>query len=278
MNTKGSILRDKGIEPALPELERMLTTTAAKTMRTGGSLRQRFVAARGTRIGAIALSCLAFGGTAMAATGAWNPSIGTGSEPSTLSSTPVPAALTAHLGVLRRGQTAQDRSTEVEASMASGDAPDGVRLDSVRYLAPGTNGEAVILLSGVRTASYETDEEPVCVYRPFTALGHTEADSPCFGLGALLSGHAWAMSTVAGGAGVGESGFAYGLVPDGVATVIAKFGSAPDVAVPVKNNYWELPIGGAELSNAGGSHEMGVQSTAWRDAEGNAVPQRASGS
>jgi len=267
MTRKGHILRGKE-EISLPELERMLVTAASgrvkETAAGDGSL-ARALRTRPSRIVAVGLACLAFGGTAMAASGVWNPIVGSSSDPATLSNTPVPAELTAALGVLRRDQTDRDRSAEVEATLNGGEMPDGVRLDSVRYLAPGDNGEATILLSGLRAAVYETEEEPICVARPIA--GNPSAVSLCFDLPMLISDHARAMFVDAS-----NSGTAFGLVPDGVATVTAKFGSAPDRTVSVANNYWELDVSGAEMSNANG--ESGVQRTVWRDADGNLVPQQ----
>ena len=253
----------------LPELEHMLTHAAAGQVKEsttedgslGGALR-----ARPSRIVAVGLACLAFGGTAMAASGVWNPIVGSSDDPATISNTPVPAELTAAIGVLRRDQTDQDRSAEVEATLNGGEVPDGVRLDSVRYLAPGDNGEATILLSGERASVYETEEEPVCVVRPFG--GDLRAVSLCFDLPMLMADHARAMFFDV----AANSATAIGLVPDGVASVTAQFGSAPDRIVSVANNYWELDVSGPELSNANG--ESGVQQTIWRDADGNVVPQQ----
>lgn len=266
MTRKGSIMRTRETA-GLPELESMLTLAAARRAReskAGGG--RRVAGARISHVAAVGLVCLAFGGTAMAASGVWDPIIGSPSDPVTLSDTPVPAALIAQLGVLRRDQTPQDRSAAVEATLKGGELPDGVRLDSVRYLAPGPNGEATILLSGLKAAPYETEDEPLCVARPFPGIGR--AASLCFGLSMLMSDHARASQVDV----ASDTGTAYGLVPDGVATVTAKFGSAPDVTVPVADNYWEIPLSGAELSNAHG--EASVQRTVWRDANGNVVPQQ----
>lgn len=264
MTRKGLILRRRGNETTLPELERMLTTAAAGQVKESS---RRIGRIRPSRIVAVGAACLAFTGTAVAATGAWNPLVGSSDDPATLSDTPVPAELTAKLGVLRRDQTAQDRSAEVEATLNGGVAlPAGVRLDSVRYLAPAANGEATILLSGVDTSPIFTEEEPLCAARPF--VGVQEALSFCFDLSMLMSGDA--RTTMVDE--TSNSSLAFGLVPDGVTTVTAKFGSAPDVTVPVANNYFELPLSGLELSNANG--EAGIQSTVWRDADGNVVPQQ----
>jgi hypothetical protein len=269
MTRKGHIVRTTETKTLLPELEQMLRTAAAgrvKESSVGDGSLARALRGRPSRIVAVGLTCLAFGGTALAATGVWNPVVGDSDNPATLSSTAVPAELTAALGVLRRDQTAQDRSAEVEATLNGSEVlPKGVRLDSVRYLAPAENGEATILLSGMQAPSYEAGEEPVCVVRPF---GDLPATSSCFDLPMLMSGRALAMFIDA----TFNSGTAIGLVPDGVESVTAKFGSAPDRTVPVTNNYWELDLSGGEFSNANG--ESGVQQTVWHDADGNVVPQQ----
>jgi hypothetical protein len=251
--------------PVLPELERMLTEGAARNVRRaplGGRI--RIPMGRTPRLVGVAAACLAIGGTAMAATGVWSPPVGNNSHPKTVSESPVPAALVEDLGVLRREQTPQDRSAEVEATLRGGGLPEGVRLESVRFLAPGGNGEATVLLSGVAAKPFETEEEPVCVARPFP--DGEPAYSFCFGLSQLRSGTARATYI-----GPDQDAVAFGIVPDGVATITAEFGSAPQVTVPVENNYWEMPVSGPELSNANG--ESGVQRTVWRDAAGNVVPQ-----
>lgn len=253
--------------PVLPELEQMLTATAARHVRRAPrSRRVRIPMGRIPRLVGVAAACLAIGGTAMAATGVWDPPLGNKEYPGTASDSPVPAALVEQLGVLGREQTAQDRSAEVEATLAGNGLPEGVRLESVRYLGPGENGEATVLFSGVAASSLETDgEEPVCVARPFP-----DAAAPltlCFGLSRLESGMAIAVYLDL----PTHRGLALGIVPDGVATVTAEFGSAPPVTVPIENNYWELALSGAELSNSNG--DAGVERTVWRDAEGNVIPQ-----
>jgi hypothetical protein len=269
MTRKGLIVRTKENETSLPELEQMLVATASSRVKEStaadGSL-ARALRARPSRIVAVGLACLAFGGTAMAASGVWNPLVGSSNDPATISNTPVPEELTAAIGVMGRDQTDQDRSTEVEATLDGGEVPDGVRLDSVRFLAPAENGEATILLSGEKASIYETEEEPVCVIRPFG--GESRAASLCFDLPMLMADHARAMFVDV----AANSATEIGVVPDGVASVTAEFGSAPDRTVSVANNYWELDLGGPELSNANG--ESGVQQTVWRDADGNVVPQQ----
>jgi hypothetical protein len=274
MTRKGRIMKSKGNEAvALPELERMLTVTAAGQVKESSiGIGRRIVGSRPSRIVAIGAACLAFGGTAMAATGVWDPGIGADSSqgPAEVSNTPVPTAMAGVFAVLRRDQTDQDRSPEVEATLAKAALADGVRPNSVRYLGPGEPGEATIMFSAEMPGSFSHGEEPICVdrpYAPFRDNGFTDNDPFCFGLGEVLSGHGFGMMSSAGT----SSWLTVGVVPDGVATVTAQFGSAPDVTVPVVDNYWELTLSGAELSNA--NSDSGVVHTVWHDADGNVVPQ-----
>jgi hypothetical protein len=249
----------------LPELEQMLTATAARHVRRSPRARRgRIPMGRIPRLVAVAVACLAVGGTAVAATGAWNPIVGHTAGPETLSDTPVPTAMTALLGVLRREQTPRDRSPEVEATLDGADVPGGVRLESVRYLGPGTDGMATVLFSGVEAGPFDREGEPVCVARPLP--GEPRPIFICFDLGELKSGRAYVSSLDGAGRNLVD-----GIVPDGVATVTAVFSGAPPVDVPVHDNYWELALDGPEASNADG--ESGVIRTVWRDAAGNVIPQ-----
>ncbi|HEX5608465.1 MAG TPA: hypothetical protein VFX45_00060 [Solirubrobacterales bacterium] len=284
-------MRRREREAGLPELEKILITAASRMGESKPSLRRRLPGGRGSRIVAIGLCAVAFGGTAMAATGVWNPLVGSSEHPAELSDTPVPAGLVAKLGVLRREQTPQDRSPEVEATLKVGHTgfkykPNfAVRLGSVRYLRPGANHEPTILLSGVTTVRPEIEPkkerwiaevEEVCVARPVP--GTEEAAFICFDRSELMSGHAvMGVSNPADGFAV-----ALGVVPDGVATVTAKFDAAPPVNVPVEDNYWELPLSGRQLVNQNrgtgyfpASDPLpGVRRTVWRDAEGNFIPRQ----
>lgn len=225
-------------------------------------LRRRIAGARPSRLLAIGAACLAFAGTAMAATGVWDPGIGTDADhgPLTVSRSPVPSALTAVLEVLRRPPQARDRSAEVEATLRGAGIGDGVRPDSVRYLAPGVDGEATIVLSAKHVRPFIAEGEPVCIFRPLE--GFAEPSPACFGLPQLLAGEALAEAS-----GPGNPPTAFGLVPDGVATVTAEFGGAPDRTVQVANNYFELPLSGSD------SARLGIERIVWRDADGNVVPQ-----
>jgi hypothetical protein len=258
-------MRIRRSEPAvLPQLEQMLTGAAAARVRRSPRVGGRIPFGAVPRLVGVAAACIAIAGTAAAATGVWNPIVGSPDHSATTSESPVPAALVEHLGVLRREQTPRDRSAEVEATLDGAEVPQGVRLESVRFLAPGEDGEAIVMLSGVKAIPLETAEEPVCVARPSARLPVTAF--LCFGPRQLMSGTAMALEE-----GPGREGIELGVAPDGVATITAEFGSAPSVTVAVQNNYWEVPVSGPQLSNANG--EAGIQRTVWRDAEGNVIPQ-----
>ena len=127
------------------------------------------------------------------------------------------------------------------------------------------------MFSAEMPGSFSHEEEPICVDRPYAPYrdnGVTDNDPSCFGLSEVLSGHGLEMMSSAGT----SSWLAAGVVPDGVASVTAQFGSAPDVTVSVANNYWELTLSGAELSNA--NSDSGVVHTVWHDADGQVVPQQ----
>lgn len=248
----------------LPELERMLAGTAA-AQRKG-----RRVLPRPRHLAALGLACMAIGGTAVAA-GVWNPGVGTDIDPGSHSQVPttvsssIPDAVTETIGVLGREQTEADRNAEVEATLSNATFVDGIRLDSVRNVGTAVDGEATIVVSAEKAGAFSTSEEPVCVYRPI--VPGEDAAPGCFGLSQILTGNA-RLTYHHQPAGIV---LALGLVPDGVATVTAQFGSAPDRTIPVHDNYFELPLSGPELSNA--NSEAGVIATVWHDASGNAIPQ-----
>jgi hypothetical protein len=283
MTRKGRIVKSRRFEPALPELERRLTTAAAARRKGSG---RRIVGSRSTRIAVAGLACLAFGGSAMAADW-WDPGIGTdtliegdgsalyGEGPATLARTPVPAAETEVLGVLRRDPTAEDRGAEVEATLAGVSFVDRVRPDSVRFLAPGARGKATIVLSAERSLETEIFHEmgdAICVFRP-DPVDRSPMDMmpACFSISFVLSGRGYAeeLNNPPG------RGLAIGLVPDGVASVTAEFLDAPEMTVPVKDNYFEIPMSAGQLGEAG--LNRGIQRVLWRDANGDVIPQQSKG-
>jgi len=281
MTRKGRIVRSRGIEPALPELERRLTTAAAARRKRSG---RRIVGSRGTRIAVAGLACLAFGGSAMAATGVWDPPIGTkapNTSPPTVSATPVPAAMSEALGAFRREPDARDRGPEVEATLSTlgSSFADGVRPDSVRYLEGNARGEATVLFSAERSVLTSGkglelfgSGEPACVDVPAAGM---ETAPLCFGLDKILAGEAtFAVERIDR-----QTGEAWGLVPDGVASVTARFGGGVAWEVPVADNYFKYSWGNPDTDPIDGEGPLvsrinPFKDLIWRDADGNVVPHQ----
>jgi hypothetical protein len=295
-------MRPVDTDPALPEVERMLIKTAAAQIdgaaapahEVSGKRRRGW---RG-RLGAPRVAALGFvfvlgGGTALAATGVWDPPIGalTGVPAPRTSESRVPLRITDVLGILRREQTPKDRSPEVEATLARAFFANGIRPSSVRFLAPSeAAGEATVLFSAERSPSGPYDPpEKVCFYRPAFATQTRELPF-CTDLREVLSGQAFAnlgnylpvprKELEAHPEAVIEciaprphafcpqrKSIAAGLVPDGVAMVTLRFSGAPARTIPVHHNYFEAVLRGAEITHLPG----GVRYVIMRDAEGNAI-------
>jgi hypothetical protein len=268
MTTEGADMPQIETEPAvLPQLERLLVRAAARQAAAPATPRfaARPLRARGgrrtRRAAVVALASLAAASSALAATGVWNPLIGdrTSSGPPTRSQSEVPAAARDALGVLRRAPDARDRGAAVQATLHDvGKAVvAGVRPDSIRYLAPAAGGAATILVSveqGGLVGAPDPDHpatdvrEPLCVYRPVVADGGSA--SACFDVAEIRSGHALATF------GTDTSSLFYGLVPDGVASAVARFSDGTAKRIPVADNYVEIRTeDGVRLTRIG-----------WRDA------------
>ncbi len=239
----------KGAKMTLvPQLEKTLTAAAARRIAPAPSLSTRLRARLGTRTFGVAFASLAVTGTAVAAVVGWNPLIGdhTGGAP-TRSSSAVPVADRAVLGVLRHAPTAQDRGAAVQQTLHGIYKHDirGLRIGSIRYLAPAPGGSAAVLFSVRRSDAVGPDgrvdvwtvKDPICFARPAVAGG--DAPDACFPLSRIASGRAMA---VLGGP---HSSLTYGLVPDGVARVSATLPNGSTTSVPVQNNYYEIASGSA---------------------------------
>jgi hypothetical protein len=321
---RAAFARTQQLEPS--DLDVAAVLDRAKTPAVRRAHSTSFGGWRTSRVLATGAACLAFGGTAMAATGVWNPLIGTeaaDSPPPSISNTPVSAAVTDSLAVLRREPTDQDHGAAVEATLRTlgktfgfAHSPDptrmgellryfrygvkGVRPDSVRYLGPAAPGKATILFSaedaGFGLFSLEAlegkdpgdevlflDGQGLCVYTPRAA--GTQAENPgagiptCFVLSDILDGTAVWWDEI----GIEPSGEAAGVVPDGVASVTAKFPNGSEVEAPVANNYFQLSWGVAQSTPVPGeereraiNEEWDVPAEfVWHDADGSFVPERA---
>src|SRR5262249_42186315 len=142
---------------------------AVSAGRSGKVSWRRFCSLGPSRLAAIAFVLVLCAGTAMAATGVWDPPLGaiTGRTPPLRSESPVPKRITDVLGILRRKQTWKDRSLGVEETLSRATYADGIRLDSVRYLWSDVEGMAGVLFS-VRRPNPVPHEprEQLCLYPP----------------------------------------------------------------------------------------------------------------
>jgi hypothetical protein len=227
----------------VPQLERSLTAAAARRIAPAPSLGTRLRARLGTRTFGVAFASLAVTGTAVAAVAGWNPLIGdhTGGAP-TQSSSAVPAADSAVLGVLRHAPTAQDHGAAVERTLRGlyADNVRGLRVGSIRYLAAAPGAGATVLYSVRRSEEVGHDgrvdawtvKDPLCFARPYAAGG--DAPAACFRLAQVAAGRA---IVVEGGP---SSSLTSGLAPDGVARVSATQPDGSTTTVAVQNNYYEI--------------------------------------
>lgn len=175
------------------------------------------------------------GGTALAATTPWSPTLGDPriGHPAPATS-PIPEDQLTALGVLRRPQTDRDRSETVRTTLRRLPALEdvGVRTDGVRLLREDSTGSAVLVLlerSGTADADpgHETPTVPdaICIERTLASGGGGEK---CGTVDDLYRGR---LRTVG-----------YGLVPDGVSTVQVTLKDGTVLDAPVADNYYALPI------------------------------------
>jgi hypothetical protein len=268
----------------VPDLERMLTEAAERRWipqpapnRRGGWFRT--FGHRRAAVG-IVIACVA-SGSAVAATQLWSPELGNdvAGHPTT-SSSPTPGDQADLLGVLRREQMAEDRGPEVQRTLKIiGAQLHGVRTTSIRALEQDQHGLAVTLVSITRfgddastskSQSASSPNNPLCILYPSAPREPGADDSAggsCFAAADIRAGRAHAVSPGSDGAL-----HAHGLVPDGVATVIARFHDESTISATVHSNFFDIPIGSATLTVDGSARTdpfpTGYQ---WKDSSGHDV-------
>jgi hypothetical protein len=199
---------------------------------------------------------VSIGGAAAAGTALWGPVLGheDGNRP-TASATPVPTPQAALLGALRRGQTTADRgaaSREALATVAKRYV--GVRLDGVRLLHADGSGTALVLIPVARLGSRAaqppgTTKDALCVS---AQLPREESALSCF-----------STAEVGGGDATGSLGpLTWGVVPDGVARVVAHASSGRDIELSVSDNAFVVPTAQIDPDD---------RSVSWFDGTGAAV-------
>jgi hypothetical protein len=269
----------------IPELQTLLEDAAQQqTAGPAGSPRpRRQRLRRGMVPGSLALLASA---TALAATHPWSPTLGGPhrGHPTT-STSPIPNTELRLLGVLRRPQTAADRTPAVQATLRFLVAAEqhGVRIASIRNLgtSPATPGHAIIAFSltheGLTDGTVPGGSNDVCVVFPVLLASHTSTITDAHGqprVATTYGGPAAGQScgnaqqllqgTIGEAAHVGRGAYRFGLVPDGVHTVQIHAGTGHTTSVAVHDNFFDA------LLNTGPNAPLGVTFT-WLDADGQRV-------
>lgn len=153
-----------------------------------------------------------------------------GSSP-TVSADGVPPRQFQALGVLRRAQSKQDRGAETEQLLSSlAPVTDGVRLQAMRLLYA-ESGQSIALVPVARLYRRTPAAGGQIVGRDGLCLTNT--------LDGGLSVVCGTTSELTAGGIAGTSGpFAYGLVPDSVATVRFAFSDGPTIDLAVRDNFY----------------------------------------
>jgi hypothetical protein len=198
------------------------------------------------------------GGTALAATGAWHPVLGSpdrGPQP-LAAGAGVPADQLAALAILRRPQTDADRGPLVQSALKvlSRQFINGIHTDAIRVVHHGPR-EVVVLIPAERVT---TERDDLCL------MSGTYQKASTVGTLHFRAGYSWGMAcggmdrvrstgleTGYGGRIVGRGTFAdvtshrVTLVPDGVARVKVRLRGGRSVTVPVKDNVYNYTIHGS---------------------------------
>jgi hypothetical protein len=238
----------------LPQLQEALLVASDVMVARSRRRAQRF------RLGLMTTAAVAtVGGGAVASQGLWGPVVGLDAERApSVSRAPAPRSQQALLGVLRRSQTAADRSASSQHALRVVSARyRDVRVSDVRRLGPAGTGSSVVLVP-VGTVRSRSDEAPqraaagddaLCL---FVVDAADAAASSCFSEDDVRDGTAWKIAAER----------VSGVVPDGVASVRVAVPRRGTFDVPVQGNAYAIPLGrvapGATI--------------AWRHADGSPAP------
>jgi hypothetical protein len=195
------------------------------------------------RGGAAAAVVVLVGAPALAATGVWRPQIGDGKQPAPkITAEAPPADQLATFGVLRRPQTALDRSAASRAALRllNGTSIKGVRTNSVRLLAQSPRDRGIVLVPVARyvpvSPELPADTPPeirkalkrppidnaLCLFQ----LDVDGAGVACWSSADVQQGRAWQS--------LGHR--ATWILPDGVATVRSEYPGHASIETAVTDN------------------------------------------
>lgn len=217
----------------------------------------------------VAVGAVLIAGTALAATQPWAPVLG-GQDRGhpTVSPGAPPDDQTSVLAVLRRPQTDQDRSSAVQRDLRLiGQQEHGVQTRYIRYLAPGLDGSAIVLVPSERFADEAagsgspTVDAPLCVFYPIAAASSGPPAGgafPCWTGRDIRAGRATAEA-----APTTDHLHLFGLVPDGVKTVVAHFSDGSTATASTSSNFFDVPLGDNQQSSPA--------TIQWRAADGSPV-------
>lgn len=192
---------------------------------------------RTRRVIGLAAGGLLIAGSAVAATTPWSPRLGgTHGDPATRSTQPLPRDFSDRLQILRRPQSANDRSPSVQHALKLLDreVAGGVYVDGIRRLGDGSRSTVVLVPMrrygprNRRGAAVQRDG--LCVY---AAVNATAGPAPTGGA---------SCGTVAELERRGIGSLTARLVPDGVDRVRVVLRSGKTLTAKVTANYYELPL------------------------------------
>jgi hypothetical protein len=215
----------------------------------------------------IAAGGVVAGGTALAATGAWHPVLGSpdrGPQP-LAARAGVPADQLAALAILRRPQTDADRGPLVQSALKalSREFINGIHTDAIRVVHHGPR-EVVVLIPAERVGPHGKGQRVHAERNDLCLMSGAYQKASTVGTLRFPAGYSWGMAcggmdrvgstgleTGYGGRIVGRGKFAevtshrVTLVPDGVARVTVRLRGGRSVTVPVVDNVYSYTIHGS---------------------------------
>jgi hypothetical protein len=228
------------------QLEEQLREIASRDLRVRA--RPRSNTSRSWRLAVVVAAAASLAGTALAATGLWRPLLGEPGlgPPAAITGDPPPPSQLALLAVLRRAQTADDRSAATRAELRFiNDMADGVRTDYIRLLSSHAGFGAAILVPVARITQTQLSAPPAVLARL------PRSDALCMLIGDRAGeGSAKRCFTTAdllsGSATLSLGGFLFGLAPDGVRVVTVTFDNGSARRVVPSSNFFAImmPSGG----------------------------------
>ncbi|MEV4419798.1 hypothetical protein AB0L40_07450 [Patulibacter sp. NPDC049589] len=260
----------------LPNTHRELMRVARRRSAPHRTLRQL---PRRRTIGVLATVSVLAGGTALAATTPWSPTVGDDHRGHpTLATTDVPADQLAAIAALRRPQDDSDRTPDIEGMLKalSGDLTAGIHLSSIRALSTRPDG-ATALFAADRDGNLQADLPEDIKHNVLCMLLGTHVDATPGGV-QVQAGRLNQLGMKCGttselrqgkfllGAQYAGRLTLNGVVPDGVSKVSLTLRTGQTVEAQVENNSFHI-----DQAAPNGSYEDAP--IHWFDKAGHEVPQ-----